>query len=308
MTKGLLLIDGNNIGHAANSMKPLYNGDMQVQAIFGFLRILRPTLAAYNMLTPVVLWDGRSWRKDVYPEYKANREKDDTKADKEKVARRAAYKDQLPHIRNFVNRLGVRQMLAMNLEADDLAGMLTTRYEDDPRRIVMLSGDEDWIQLVRERVSWRDPFRDKRVSIANFEEKTGLKTPQDFLSAKALIGDIGDNIPGVKGIGKKTAAELISKYGSVENFINMGLTGDLGKVHKRFTDFAENEDDHIRYSNNIMLMNLKDKRIPKPRDLRITHSPLDRDGFEAMCKKMMFNSITKDVDGWLAPFTKEGIE
>ena len=125
MPNRYLLIDGNSIGHAANNGTPLHVGTQQVQAIFGFVRSMRALMGVYGALTPLVLWDGASWRKMQFPDYKANRDKEATKSYEIKAqAAKESFKKQVPAIRKALTLLGIDQIMAANMEADDLAGIL----------------------------------------------------------------------------------------------------------------------------------------------------------------------------------------
>lgn len=212
MSRGLLLIDGSNIAHAANNTQALKVGDLPTQAIFGVLRTLRPMMSVYTMLTPVVLWDGASWRKMAFEEYKANRNKVAVKPHELKAeALRKELKLQLPHIKHAIRLLGIKQMSAINYEADDLAGMITERLQATGKRGVLISGDKDWVQLVSANTAWIDPIRDYRLTLKTLETKLGwdpgkkditvvkdgtqiegwlgVPSPRTWLEMKALMGD-----------------------------------------------------------------------------------------------------------------------
>jgi 5'-3' exonuclease len=295
MSIGYLLIDGSNVAHAANHMKPLKNGDDHVHAIFGFIRTLRPIVAAFPMLTPIVLWDGRSWRYDAFPEYKAKRTKEPTsKAEKDVAERRTWLKPQIPKIKAGLRTLGVRQVVAMNLEADDLAGMLVRRYTAQGKRLLLMTGDTDWCQLIGPGVGWWDRIRDVKITMSSLKEKLGVETPRQWLEAKCLMGDTSDDIPGVGGIGEKGALAFLNQYGSVDAFKNQYLDGTIKEVPKKFRDLIDDENKMILFNRNLELMDLNHPKIPKPQDLRIDVGAADRAAFDAFCEDHGFKSILSD--------------
>jgi 5'-3' exonuclease len=161
--KRYLLIDGPNMLHAANNAKKLTVGTTEVTAIYNFIRMLRPLIATYPTATPVVLWDGASWRHMKFPDYKQNRKKDDTAA---AVKQREAYESamkQLPAIKKALELMGIAQVKATNMEADDLAAILGDRYVSQGAKVVLVSGDKDWIQLVGPSMIWFDPIKDRKI-------------------------------------------------------------------------------------------------------------------------------------------------
>lgn len=292
---GYCLIDTNNIGFAAQAATRLNVGGMETQAIYGVLRVLQRIAAVHgHALRPIALWDGRSWRKDVYTEYKANRDAND------KMTRlRDGYKVQRPFITKGLKLLGFWQMIASNMEADDLAGILVRRFSNEGKKVVLISGDRDWQQLVGPSVTWHDPIRDIRLDTSNFAEVTGFPNPQAFLQGKALQGDAGDNIPGVGGIGEKGAKDLIAKVGFVQSFLDAPL---LPGTPKKFADFHSNATGgHEKFARNMRLMNLLPSDPPIPKDLKLLKGELDAAGFEEFCNELAFKSITSNLEGWLQP-------
>lgn len=303
MSRGYVLIDGNSIGYAANSSKKLDVGGMQVQAIYGFVRALRKIVSTFPNLTPIVLWDGKSWRKEVFEGYKAKRDATDTATQRKQTEMREIFRAQKPFIHSFCAALGVHQFSADNLEADDLAGMLVRRYDGTDRRIVLITADKDWIQLVGPKVMWFDPINDQRITAGTLQEKLGVATPQAWLEVKALMGDTSDEIPGVGGIGEKGALELLATYGGVTKFVRAYRAGELSKVPKKFVALATDPEKIRTFARNMKLMDLRNPSMcPMPKNLRVVHLPLDKTAFGALCDDLMFRSISRDLDAWCEPF------
>lgn len=302
-----LLIDGSNITHAANGAKKLTVGETQVQAIFGFLRTLRKICATYPGVTPIVLWDGASWRNIDFPDYKANREKADTRSDKIQQDARKAARAQMPAIKKGLELLGVAQVRATNMEADDLAAILGDRYLGRGDKIILVSGDKDWVQLVQPNMIWFDPIVDRKIRTpADVQGALGYKVAdfRQFLEMKCIMGDLGDNISGVGGIGEKGAQEFMETYGSVANFSAMVLDGtlDVNKLPKKIRDFAESEEKQMIFQRNLRLMDLRTTARPAPVNMQIDKGTPDIDRFRTFCERLMFRSFTKDLSAWISVF------
>jgi len=293
-----VLVDASSIAHANDNGAKLTVGSTQVQAVYGFLRSVRAMLNEYRGWNHVLLWDGRAqWRFDLYPQYKANR----IAKTPEEEAEKAAYQKQVPIIRKMMQVLGMRQMLAQNAEADDLAGFLTRHLTSGDHRVVLKSGDSDWTQLVNPMCIWTDPIRDLRITHANFFEKTGYFSPKAFLEGKILIGDTTDFIEGVKGIGKKKAPEILAQFESVENFWRKVDSGEFTPkyvIHKNLASPEGRE----RFARNMKLMNLIDAPRPAASDLLKLTPSYNESHFRALCEKLNFRSVLRDFDTFVAPF------
>lgn len=306
MSRNYMIIDGNSLGHFANNGAKLTLGEMPVQAIYNFLRNLRAKMALYSSYTPVVTWDGASWRNMNYPEYKANRDKDPTsKHEVAQAAMKATYKAQVPHIKKALRFLGVTQVFAMNMEADDLGAILTDRYVAQGARVILLTGDKDWLQLVQPNVTWLDFINDRKVTVKNFEEHTGVTTVKQFIEVKALCGDAGDNVPGVGGIGDKGAVDFIREYGSFNNFLNMCVlekSVDISKLPKKIRLLIEDEAKAIAFERNLGLVDLRTPLRPDMLNLSIDKGEPDFEKFERFCDLLLFKSITQELRDWIRVF------
>lgn len=305
MSQNILLIDGNSLGHYYNNAKPLSIGPMPVQAIFGFLRGLRQQVANFQNYTPIVTWDGASWRKLAFPTYKEIRERNETKAEVKQQVQKDAYKQQAPYIKKALRMLGIAQVTALNMEADDLGAILADRCTVKGGKVILLTGDKDWIQLVGPNCVWRDPINERTVTVKNFEEFTGVATTQQFVEVKALCGDAGDSVPGVGGVGEKGAIEFIKTYGSFNDFTHQCIfekSIDVKKLPKKYRDLVENEDKAIAFARNITLMDLRAKERPQPQNLVIDKGEVDPEKFRQFCDLLLFKSITQEFDDWLRVF------
>jgi len=303
--KGFMLIDGNSLGHYYNNSKTLTIGSLQVQAVFGMLRGVRSLIATFPTLKPVVIWDGASWRKISFPTYKENRERSETENERKLLAARDEYKKQRPLIEGAFRLLGIPQVSAFNMEADDLGAIMTDRYVALGHSILLVTIDQDWLQLVGPKVSWKDVANKRLITASNFEEFTGVKDAKQFVELKAIVGDVGDNVPGIGGIGLKGAKDFLAQYGSVEAFLNEAILEksiDIKKLPKKFRALVEDEEKAINFRRNVNLVDLRTPMRPAPINLRIDQGQPDRERFEALCEKLLFRSILQDLDEWLSSF------
>jgi len=151
---------------------------------------------------------GRSFRNEIYDQYKANRrEMPDDLA------------PQLEHVRRAADAFGVCQIELDNFEADDLIATYTRHAIEAGAKVTILSSDKDMMQLVSDgRIMMRDPMTDRPIGEAEVREKFGVG-PDKVIEVQALCGDSTDNVPGVPGVGVKTAAELINTYGDLESVL-----------------------------------------------------------------------------------------
>lgn len=294
-----LLIDGNSIGYACQYGTKLSVGGQETQAVFGFVKIMRELRVTYPDYTPIVLWDGRAtWRYDIHADYKSNRN-DDPK----KVAIKASYESQTPFIRDAVEALGIRQMRVLTHEADDMAGYLVSELMRKPdTEIVLISGDGDWIQLVRPGVTWRDMRDDaKIVTLENLFEKTGYKTPLAFLEGKCLTGDTSDVISGVGGIGEKGAPEFLAQFGSVRQFWKMCDEGTFVPKYKAHKNLYNGEGRKL-FGRNLKLMQLIKVPKPDPANVELRKGQFNKERFQALCEELGFASILKQLDVFVRKF------
>lgn len=307
----LMIIDGNAIGYAGHNTTALYAGDQQTQAIFHFIKSLRKLMTIYPTFEPVCLWDNvTQWRYDLNPHYKFDRSNNP-----DKVKRREDYKSQRPFIQRSLRHLGINQLSAINHEADDLAGYLSREATARGGKVMLITGDEDWIQLVNELCEWKDPIHDKHCTMKNLLEMTGYVTPEQFLHGKALAGDSSDNIPGVGGIGEKGAPEFVAQYGSVTEFLKMADAGKLPdklpaaqkrlaentapRPSKKYGELAPARD---AFERNVKLMNLMDVSKPDKDAFRSVKGVFNVDKFKEVCGELAFHSILTTMDTWIQPF------
>ena len=189
---------------------------------------------------------GRSFRNEIYGEYKANRrEMPDDLA------------PQLAHVRQAADAFGVCRIEMDNFEADDLIATYARHAVEAGAKVTILSSDKDMMQLVADgKVMMRDPMTDRPIGEAEVREKFGVG-PDKVIEVQALCGDSTDNVPGVPGIGVKTAAELINTYGDLESLL---ASASEIKQPKRRQTLIENEK-NARLSKELVKL---DDHVPLP--------------------------------------------
>lgn len=294
----MIFIDANSLGFAATAANNLRAGSVETGGVFGFLRSLRSI--RQDFAGPIyILWDGQSWRHDVFPEYKANR-----KANSKLVAIKDSWKPQRKLLAKILTTLPVTQMSASNMEADDLAAKMTRKATEIGKSVVLVSGDKDWLQLVSDTVAWYDPIRDRRVQIGDFFTFTGYSTPEQFIQAKALTGDAGDNIPGVGGIGDVAAKYILDNYGTVGCMLRAARASrdDFNGLPKKYQDFIDRNDKQHIFYRNLGLVDLSHSAIPPMNDMKVIKGQYDEDRFVDFCGELAFNQIIRDLDSWIRPF------
>lgn len=205
----LILIDGNSLLNRAYFALPPMNDNQgrNVNAVYGFTNLLLKVLADYNPTNLAVTFDkrGDNFRKALYADYKANR-----KGMPDDLAQ------QMPILQDLLSTMGVKVVQSAGIEADDLIGSLAKKFAV-PTLIV--SGDKDLFQLVNDTttvlLTKKGITEVETITPQSLLDNYGL-TPRQVIEYKALRGDTSDNIPGVKGVGEKTATALIQKYGEID--------------------------------------------------------------------------------------------
>ncbi|MEL6375154.1 MAG: DNA polymerase I [Pseudomonadota bacterium] len=222
---------------------------------------------------------GDSFRNEIYPDYKANRE-----APPDDLI------PQFPLIRDAVRAFGLTPIEQERFEADDLIATYTVQAIEAGAKVTIISGDKDLMQLVGPQVRMFDPMpgREKLVTPQEVEEKFGV-SPDKVVQVQALAGDSVDNVPGVPGIGIKTAAQLIQEFGDVETLLAKADTIKQKKRRENLIEFAE----QARVSEKLVRL---DQAVPLAMPLDALDLPeIDSRGLIAFAKAMEFRTFTKRV-------------
>lgn len=210
MAKKLFLIDGTALiyrSYYAFIRRPLINSKGEnTSAIFGTINSFLKLLDNFKAEHVAISFDlkEKTFRHKITETYKANR----PPAPEDLIA-------QVEPIKEFFQAIQVPEFSVTGYEADDVLATLAEKFKDK-FEIVMVTGDKDFCQLVDDKVTIFDPKKDEHTNTAKIKEKYGI-TAEQFVDYLALVGDSADNIPGVKGIGPKTASKLLQEFTSLEN-------------------------------------------------------------------------------------------
>ncbi len=224
--KKLLLIDGNSIlnrsFYALSGANMLSNSKgVYTNAIYGFLNTYDKFINMENPTHAAVAFDLKepTFRHDMYKEYKAGR-----RPMPDELA------SQMPVMKEILDHMGIRRIEIPGFEADDILGTLAGRAEDEGFEVIILTGDRDMMQLATDKCTIKIPTTSKGSTDVNTYDRETIKDeygiePADFIEVKALMGDKSDNIPGIRGIGEKTALKFINEFKNLEN-----LYGNIDKA------------------------------------------------------------------------------
>ena len=208
-SKSLYIIDGSSyIFRAYFGIRQFLSTSkgFPTNALYGFINMLQKVVKDEKPDYLCVAFDSKekTFRHDIYPDYKANRD-----APPEDLAK------QFPYFEPLVDAFNISSIRIPGYEADDIIGTLALKGSKAGFRVVIVSGDKDMMQLVSPKVQMLDTMKNKRIGIDEVKEKFGVP-PEKVIEVMGLMGDSSDHIPGVKGVGPKTATELIQKYGSIK--------------------------------------------------------------------------------------------
>ncbi len=253
----LFLIDGSGFifrayyAMAYSRQSGITNPDgVEVGAVFGFTNMMIKMLRDYHAPYMAVIFDAarKNFRNDIYPEYKANR--DETPDD---------LIPQFALIRQATEAFDIPAIALEGYEADDLIAAYAKLAKAQGKKIVIVSSDKDLMQLVDDDVRMLDPMKGKFIGHDEVIEKFGVP-PNKVVDVQSLAGDSTDNVPGVPGIGIKTAAQLINEYGSLDELLTRA---EEIKQPKRRESLIEHAD-MARISRKLVRL---DEQAPVPVDL-----------------------------------------
>lgn len=211
--KKIVLLDGNSLAYRAFFALPLLTNDQGIHtnAVYGFTMMLQNILDEEQPTHMLVAWDAgkTTFRHETFTEYKGGRQKTPPELS-----------EQFPYIRKLLEAYNIPQYELDSYEADDIIGTLSHQANDVGNEVIIISGDKDLTQLATDHTTvyiTRKGITDmEKYTPAHVQEKYGIQ-PKQIIDMKGLMGDTSDNIPGVPGVGEKTALKLLIEYGSVEN-------------------------------------------------------------------------------------------
>ncbi len=226
------LVDGSSYIHRAyHAIKNLSNSKgFPTNAAFGFTKMVQKLLADKKPKYLAIVLDakGPTFRHDIYEDYKANRPPmpDDMAV-------------QIPVIKSIVKNLDIEMIEKKGYEADDIIGTLARMCEDKGFRVVMITGDKDFRQVVTPDTCMWDTMKDTITDYESLKGACGFE-PEKFIDVMGLSGDSSDNIPGVPGVGEKTAIGLIQEFGSFENVFDHVEEIKKKKLKENLLNFQDN--------------------------------------------------------------------
>ncbi len=280
--KPVFLVDGSSyIFRAYHALPSLStHSGLATGAIYGVAQMLTRLLNDYELDQVGVIFDapGKTFRHELYPEYKANRPEMP-----EDLAQ------QIPYIHSLTEAFGLPILSEAGVEADDVIGTLATQAEGLDQNVVIVTADKDMAQLVDTKICLLDTAKDEVIDVERVIQRYGVP-PLNIPDHLALVGDPSDNIPGVPGIGAKTATKLITAYGSVDNLL-AHLDELQGKQRAKLEAYA----DQLRLSRNLVTIR---------RQLELTHrlnelerSELNHDRLRELLLELEFHSLIRSLKG-----------
>ena len=280
MPDTIYLIDGTNlIFRAYYAIRHLSTSKgFPTNAIYGFTNMLLKLLREERPTHLAIVFDSGkpSFREEIYPEYKANRE--DPPDD---------LIQQFPHIPRVVEALNIPNISHEGVEADDVIGTIAFNAVQKGDNVVIVTGDKDFMQLVGPNIKLLDTMKEKRIAEKEVEEKFGVG-PERVTDVLALMGDTSDNIPGVHGIGPKTAIKLIKEFGDLENLIK-----NADKLEGALKDKITSDVKNARLSKKLATIHTEVKVDLDLNDLKLK-TP-DQDKLREVLKEFEFTSLLADL-------------
>jgi len=280
MKKTLYIIDGSAYVYRAYfAIRELSTSSgLPTNAVYGFAQILlkliktkRPDYLAMTFDTK-----GPTTRHIAYPEYKSHRPE---MPDPLQV--------QIPYIHRLVEAFEIPTLMEEGIEADDLIGTLSKKGEAAGLQVVIVSGDKDMFQLITPSVKVYDSMKEKMISEETIMEKFGV-TPPQMVEIMGLMGDTADNIPGVKGVGKKTAMQLIHDFGSIDHLLK-----NLDQVKRpKLRALLASQEEEARLSRSLVTI---DTNLSIDFDLdRLACRPGDPERLLPLFRELEFSALIRE--------------
>lgn len=282
MKETIYLIDGSAyIYRAYHAIAPLSNSKgMATHAVLGFINMVNRLVRERTPEYLVIAFDSKGpvFRHDIYDEYKANR-----------PPMPEDLREQVPYIKQFVEASNISMVECQGVEADDIIASLVKEFSDKGFKVVIVSGDKDLLQLVTEDVVMFDPMKNKELDVAEVRKKYGLG-PEQLLDYFSLVGDSSDNVPGVPGVGPKTAEKLIGTFGSLDGVYERIDEMKKSKMKEKIVD---NQESAFLSKQLIALKN--DVDLPHDKAFYQVKEP-DADRLTALYTDLEFSSLLKNLD------------
>ncbi|MGG0720564.1 DNA polymerase I [Robertmurraya massiliosenegalensis] len=286
MSKKLVLIDGNSIAYRAFFALPLLNNDkgIHTNAVYGFTMMLMKILEEEKPTHIMVAFDAgkTTFRHKTFSEYKGGRQKTPPELS-----------EQFPYIRELLDAYRIPRYELENFEADDIIGTLSLKAEQDGFEVKVISGDKDLTQLSSEKTTvaiTRKGITDiEEYTPEHIKEKYGL-TPEQIIEMKGLMGDNSDNIPGIPGVGEKTAIKLLKEFQTVDNLLNSIEQVNGKKLKEKIEEFQE----QARMSKELATI-IRDAPVEVELG-EIEYESYEPENVVKLFKELGFNSLLEKLD------------
>jgi DNA polymerase-1 len=279
--KTLYLIDGSAYIYRAFFALPALNNSkgLQTNAVYGFMTTLLKIIREHKPDGLAVAFDekGPTIRHEEFKEYKAQR-----------PPMPDGMQAQIPYIHRAVEALNIPAVKQAGYEADDLIGTLARQAEQAGYDIVIVTGDKDMLQLVTPHVRIYDPVKDKWSGESECVAKFGVE-PGRVVEVMGLMGDASDNIPGVKGIGEKTATKLITQFGTIDELLRRLDEVTPTRIRALLTEQAE----HARLSRKLATIDTRSPVEFRPDSYRI--QPPHEAHLTELLRELEFTSLLKSL-------------
>ena len=280
--KTLVLVDGSSYLFRAYHALPLLTNSKgeYTNAILGVTNMLKKLVDTYPSAYFGVIFDapGKTFRNDMYPEYKANR-----------ASMPEELREQIKPLHELIKAMGLPLVMESGVEADDVIGTLARQAEKAGLKVVISTGDKDIAQLVTDKISLINTMNNQWLDEEGVKEKFGV-SPERIIDYLALMGDTSDNIPGVPKVGPKTAAKWLNEFGSLDEII--ARANEIkGKVGESLRDHL----DAIPLSKELVTIKCDVALNEAPADLIRVEA--DVDILRSMVSHFEFNSWLKQLGG-----------
>jgi DNA polymerase I len=286
--KVIFIIDGSSFLYRAYySIRPIHTSDgIPVQAVYGFCRMIKKLITSFNPTYLAVAWDskGKTERHELYEGYKATRQAppQDIIAQKELILQ-------------FNDAIQLRQIQRSGVEADDIMFSLAQDFTSQGFSVVLVTTDKDMQQAVTGTVTLFDPFKEEFITTTTIVQKYGFP-PSKLPFYFALIGDASDNIPGVRGIGPKSAQELVINYESLQH-----LYTSIASIPKERTRLLLKDSQHNAFlSEKLFLLHYYDFSLTTQ---ACTFKSDNWNNARHFFQKLQFTSLLKDMPQQSSPET-----
>jgi len=278
--KTLLLVDGSSyLYRAFHAIRDLSNSrDEPTNAIYGVLNMLRRLHKDYPAEFSACVFDakGKTFRDDLYPQYKANRP-----AMPDELA------SQIAPLKEAIVAMGWPLIEVSGVEADDVIGTLARQAEQAGMRVVISTGDKDITQLVTQQVTLVNTMSNEKLDIAGVEQKFGV-LPERIIDYLTLIGDAVDNVPGVPKVGPKTAVKWLTQYGTLDNIVKNApdIGGAVGENLRQSLDWLPQARHLLTIKCDVELPLRIDELAPQPQDVAILATLFERFEFKTWRREL----------------------